>query len=134
MSEFVCVVSDPLTGKAYRLELKGKKADYLVGKKIGDIVDGEPIGLPGYKLMVTGGTDKDGFPMRPDVHGTARKAIILSGPPGFHPKRKGERRRKMVRGNVISREIRQVNLKVVEITGNPPSLEQLLGKEEKKKE
>ena len=49
-------------------------------------------------LEITGGSDNDGFPMRKDVEGSARKKIILTGAPGFHPKTDGLRKRKSVRG------------------------------------
>ena len=51
--------------------------------------------------------------MRPDVTGAAKRKILLSSPPGFHPKEDGERRRKTVRGNVISQEIVQINTIIV---------------------
>jgi len=65
-------------------------------------------------LQITGGSDKDGFPMRRNVHGGVRRKIILSGGTGFNPQKEGERRRKTVRGNVITEEIVQINLKIVE--------------------
>jgi small subunit ribosomal protein S6e len=128
---FKVVVSDPKTKKAYQKEID-QKASTLLGKKIGEKLSGQPIGLTGYELELTGGSDKDGFPMRKDVDGSGRKRIILSSAPGFHPERKGQRRRKSVRGNTISPEIIQVNTKV---TGyGQKSLQELLGgpKEEKK--
>ncbi|MEM5853975.1 MAG: S6e family ribosomal protein, partial [Candidatus Aenigmatarchaeota archaeon] len=70
-------------------------------------------GLPGYVLKITGGTDKDGFPMHPSVEGSVKKRVLLSEPPCFHPKKKGERRRKTVRGNTISSDIVQINVKMV---------------------
>ncbi len=45
--------------------------------------------------------------------GGVKKALLLSGPPGFHPKNKGERRRKYVRGNTITEDIVQINTKLV---------------------
>jgi len=33
---------------------------------------------------------------------------------GFHPSQKGERQRKTLRGNVITEEIVQINMKIVE--------------------
>lgn len=72
------------------------------------------MGLSGHKLRVTGGSDKDGFPMRPGIHGGVRVRVILSGGVGFHSKRQGERRRKTLRGNVITEEIVQINMKIVE--------------------
>ncbi|MEM3292421.1 MAG: S6e family ribosomal protein, partial [Saccharolobus sp.] len=60
-----------------------------------------------------GGSDNSGFPMRSDVTGAAKRKIILSSPPGFYPKEDGERRRKTIRGNVISQEIVQINTIIV---------------------
>ncbi len=119
------VVSDPETGKAYNIELDEAKAKIFIGKKIGDIVKASPIGLKGYELKITGGSDKDGFPMRKDIHGGVRKKILLTSPPGYRPKRKGVRRRKMVRGNEITPEIVQINTKIVK--KGKKSIEELLG-------
>jgi small subunit ribosomal protein S6e len=86
----------------------------LVGKKIGEVVDGAVANMAGYKLKITGGTDKDGIPMRPDIHGSAKSHVILSGGVGFHPKSEGERRRKVIRGNTISTESKFINLSIVD--------------------
>ena len=106
-------VSDPRTGKTKPVHLTPEQFRPFIGLKIGDIIDGSVVGMPGYKLKITGGTDKDGFPMRPDVHGGVKVRLLLSGPPGFRPKRKGERRRKTVRGNTITEDIIQVNTVIV---------------------
>ncbi len=119
------VVSDPETGRAYNIELNEEKAKIFIGKRIGDTVDASPIGLKGYELLITGGSDKDGFPMRKDIHGRVRKRVLLSSPPGYRPKRKGVRRRKMVRGNEITPEIVQINTKIVK--KGKKSIEELLG-------
>jgi small subunit ribosomal protein S6e len=113
MARWKFVVNDPGTKKSFQLEIDQNKALSLVGKKIGEEFEGEIIGLPGYKLKITGGTDRDGFPMHPSVPGMGRKRILLSSPPGFRPKKKGQRKRKMVRGNVISEDIAQINCKIV---------------------
>ena len=39
---------------------------------------------------------------------------MLSGGAGFTPKKKGERKRKTVRGSTITDEIVQINMKIVE--------------------
>jgi len=70
--------------------------------------------LSGYKLKITGGSDKDGFPMRPNIHGGVRVGAILSEGVGFHPSQRGERQRKTLRGNVITESIVQINMKIVE--------------------
>ena len=108
------IVSDPSTGKSQKFELEDAKMGPVVGKKIGEVVDGTFAGLQGFKLKITGGTDKDGFPMRPDVHGSAKNFIILSGGVGYHPPSKGARKRKLVRGNTVSNETKFLNLAVVE--------------------
>jgi len=128
MATFKVVISDPKTGKAKQIEVSGDKANAFIGKKIGDIIEGSVIGLSGYKLKITGGTDKDGFPMRPDIHGAVRKRVLLSAGPGFKPRKPGERRRKTVRGNAISEDIVQINTVVVEYGEKP--LEELLGSQE----
>ena len=126
------VISDPKTRKSYQLEVEPTKALTLIGKKIGEEFNGDLIGLGGYTLKITGGSDKDGFPMHPDVTGPGRKKILLSSPPGFHPKMKGERRRKLIRGNTVSEDISQINVKVEKSGEN--ALEQMFpAKEEKEK-
>jgi small subunit ribosomal protein S6e len=107
------IVSDPSTGKSQKVELEDARMTPLIGKKIGDVVDGAVANMAGYKLKITGGTDKDGIPMRPDIHGSAKSQIILSEGVGFHPKSEGERRRKVIRGNTISSESKFLNLSIV---------------------
>ncbi len=121
MAEFKAIIADPKNGKTYKHDITGHYANALVGKKIGDEVDGLYVGLPGYKLLVTGGSDKDGFPMRPDLPGPRRKRLLVSGGVGFHPPRPGMRKKKTVRGNTISPDILQLNLKIVQ--RGPKSLE-----------
>ena len=63
MTNFQFIISDPETRKAYKVEIEQSKVLALIGKKIGDEFNGDIIGLSGYTLKITGGTDKDGFPM-----------------------------------------------------------------------
>ncbi len=77
-------------------------------------IDGAIAGMQGYKLKLTGGTDKDGIPMRPDVHGSAKARIVLSGGVGYKPKDKGMQKRKIVRGNTVSQETTFLNFSIVE--------------------
>lgn len=125
------VISEPKTGKSYQIEVDEKKSKALYGSKINEEIDGGVIGLNGYKLQIRGGTDKEGFPMRKDVHGIERRKILISSGAGFNKKRKGERKRKSVRGNVISEFIEQVNFKVIK-EGQKP-LGEIAGKKEEKK-
>ncbi len=131
MANFKICVSDPASKKAHQKEIDQAQSGML-GKKIGDKVQGDSLGLPGYEIEITGGSDNDGFPMRKDVEGPARKKIILTSPPGYHPTSRGKRKRKSVRGNTISQDISQVNLKVVK--SGPKDIEQLFGKADGKKQ
>jgi len=71
----VLIVSDPATGTSQRVEIEDAQLRPLVGTRIGMTIDGAIAGMQGYKLKLTGGTDKDGIPMRPDVHGSAKARI-----------------------------------------------------------
>jgi small subunit ribosomal protein S6e len=114
MAKFKIIVSDPETGESKTLEVEGTRAVPLVGRKLGEVIDGAAVGMSGHKLQITGGSDKDGFPMRPNVHGGVRISVILSEGVGFRPTKAGERQRKTLRGNVITEEIVQINMKIVE--------------------
>jgi len=98
---------------AFQVRVTGEAAQRLIGLRIGDSVEGVIVGLPHVRLVIRGGSDLAGFPMRPDVPGTVKRYLLLSSGPGFRPREKGERRRKLVRGNTISEEIVQVNTVVV---------------------
>jgi len=114
LAKFKIIVSDPETGKSQSVELEETQAVPLIGRKLGEVIDGAAVKLSGYKLKITGGSDKDGFPMRPNIHGGVRIGAILSEGVGFHPSQKGERKRKTLRGNVITDAIVQINMKIVE--------------------
>jgi small subunit ribosomal protein S6e len=123
---FKLVISDPETGKAVQYELDDAKTNAMVGKHVGEMVEGDVLGLPGYKLKITGGSDSAGFPIRPDVHGSGKKRVLIRNPPGFRSDRKGMARRKTVRGRELNADISQVNMRVEE-KGTTP-LEELVMK------
>jgi small subunit ribosomal protein S6e len=114
MAKFKVIVSDPQAGTSKVVELEEARAAPFIGRKIGEIIDGAVVDLPAQKVQIRGGSDKDGVPMRGNVHGGVRRAVVLSGGTGFSPKEKGERRRKTVRGSTITDEIVQINMKIVE--------------------
>ncbi|MGQ9529912.1 MAG: 30S ribosomal protein S6e [Candidatus Bathycorpusculaceae bacterium] len=132
MPKFKIIISDPETRTSKTIELEETRALPLIGKKIGEVIDGSIVDLPNHKIQITGGSDKDGFPMRPNVHGGVRRKVVLSGGVGFNPKNEGDRRRKTIRGNVITDEIVQINMKIVEKPKKPK--EKRKAKEEKGKE
>ncbi len=101
-------------GSSKKISIDEKRFHRLEGLKIGDTVNGGLIGFPNYEFAITGGSDSSGFPMRKDVHGPVKKRIFLSKRGiGYHPQRKGEKRRRTVRGNEVTSDMTLVNLKVI---------------------
>lgn len=125
MPTFKLIVSDPHTHTSAIHELKEQRAQMFVGLKIGDTLDASVLGIPSH-IRITGGSDKAGFPMRRDVTGGGRRRILLAKGPGYRPPRRGERRRKLVRGNTITDEIYQINAVLHEakekVVAAPPPL------------
>ena len=109
MANFKLTISD-VKGKSITKELKEGDANPLMGLVIGAETDAAIVGLAG-KLKITGGSDKSGVPMRGDLHGMARKRVLLSKGVGLQDTEHGLRKRKLVRGNTVSDEIFQVNCK-----------------------
>lgn len=118
-------------GHSYQKEIDKEAKQALIGLQIGEELEGSLLGLNGYQLEVRGGSDKQGFPMRKSVEGSARRSLVLKKGAGKGHGSK-ERQRKTVRGRVISDGIEQLNLKVV--TTGEKDLEELLTAEPESKE
>ncbi len=100
-------------GLSKLIEIDEKKFRFE-GMKIGDTIKGGLIGFPNYDFEITGGSDASGFPMRKDVHGPVKKRILVSKRGiGYKPRRKGEKRRKTVRGSEITFDMTLINLKIL---------------------
>jgi small subunit ribosomal protein S6e len=125
------VISDTKAGKAYS---KKTEEDVFLNKRIGDEVDLGIVGLVGFKAKITGGSDKQGFPMKPTVEGQGRRKILVRKGVGVKLDEKGKIVRKSMRGNSVSKEIVQLNLAVTK--EGSTKLDELIrpgeGKEEKK--
>lgn len=113
-------------GETHQIEVEDSAQ--LVGKKIGETFDGGIIGLDGYEIEITGGTDTSGIPMRESIEGPLRKRVLIEKGQGIRDTEEGTRKRKSVRGNTVSDETEQLNTKVVE--EGSKSIEELLGEEE----
>jgi small subunit ribosomal protein S6e len=113
LAQFKLVISDA-KGKSITQELKDRAAQPLLGSKIGDVIDSSVVGISGGKMKFTGGSDKSGTPMRPDVHGGVKKYVLLSHGVGMKNIVDGNRIRKLVRGNMVTEEIYQLNCILVE--------------------
>ena len=77
MTDFKAVIAHTKLGRCVQKDVTGDKGDALLGKKIGDSIDGNLLGFEGYTFQLTGGSDKAGFPMRWDVQGTGKKKILV---------------------------------------------------------
>lgn len=108
--EIKLVISFP-DGKTEQKELKGEEAERFIGYRIGEKFDGKSVGLSD-SLIITGGSDKDGFPMKKGVYGSRREKLLLAGGIGYHPSDDGVRKKKRVRGDTITDDIVQINTKV----------------------
>jgi small subunit ribosomal protein S6e len=137
MAVFKFVIAE--NGKCYQLEKDQKTCEQIVGMKIGNKFPGDVIGLEGYQLKITGGTDKDGFPMNKSVDGIVKKKILATKGHCFSGMKRdgkilkeisGIRRKKTIRGNVVDRNTVQINTKVLK--SGAKSLEELVPKKEKK--
>ncbi|MCK9580360.1 MAG: 30S ribosomal protein S6e [Methanoregula sp.] len=109
MVEFKVVVSDPKTGRAYNVDASGGAAGAIVGKSIGDEVDAGSLGLAGYKLKITGASDRTGTTAKKGIPGAGKRKLLLAGGIGFRPVMDGERRRKTVRASEITQDFVQIN-------------------------
>ena len=112
MAKFKVIVSDPQDGTSKVVEVEEARATPFLGRRMGETIDGIVVDMPAHKIQILGGSDKDGVPMRANVHGGIRRQVVLSEGAGFKSKRKGGRKRKMVRGNIITDEIVQINAKI----------------------
>jgi small subunit ribosomal protein S6e len=125
---FKICINEPKAKKSWQVE---KEVPSLIGLKIGDKFDGSVLGLPGFTLQITGGSDKEGFPMRYDLTGTARRKALMATGPGFRSTAEGLKRRKYIRGNMISTDTMQVNCKITEGEGDIPTILGIQPKEKK---
>jgi small subunit ribosomal protein S6e len=122
MVEYKLVISDKATSIARTVG--DPKAAGFLGKRIGETIGGEVIGATGYIFRITGGTDKSGFPLRPDLPGARQTRLYVGEGFGFHAPRLGMRRRRTFRGNTVSEDTVQINL-IVEQKGGQPLAELL---------
>lgn len=112
MAEFTVAVSDPDSGETHQIDVADQDANRFVGREIGEEVDGSAVGLDGFTLEITGGSDDAGRPMRDDVRGAALSELLLEGGTGYNPSRDGERKRVTVRGREVGDATRQINARI----------------------
>jgi len=118
-------------GKAWRFEVGNET---VAGRVIGDKVSGGEVKaeLEGYEFEITGGSDDSGFPFSKDIEGLGLRKVLLTTGFGMRERTRGLRRRKTVRGKVITEKIAQINMKVIK-TGSK-KLEEIFADQNKPKE
>ncbi len=85
-------------------------------KKISQEVAGDNVSdeFKGYVLQITGGNDKQGFPMKQGVLLASRARLLLAdGHSCYRTRRMGERKRKSVRGCIVGPDIAVLSLVIV---------------------
>lgn len=111
-------------GKSYQKKIVGEAGDFFLNKKLGEVVQGNKFGLGGYEFVLTGGSDKAGFPMRRGIV-SERKRILTGRGVGFNgydrngKSQPGLVRRRTVCGDCVTKQIQQVNLKVMKEGSEP---------------
>eukprot|EP01129_Flabellula_baltica_P015399 TRINITY_DN77_c0_g1_i2.p1 TRINITY_DN77_c0_g1~~TRINITY_DN77_c0_g1_i2.p1 ORF type:complete len:243 (-),score=64.13 TRINITY_DN77_c0_g1_i2:42-770(-) len=88
---------------------------FLYDKKISEDFLADPLGeqFRGYVMRITGGFDKQGFPMKQGVLRPDRTRLLLGAETGLRVMRKGERKRKSVRGCIVAQDISLLNVIIV---------------------
>ncbi len=108
------VYSDKKSGKTAQVEVPKDHEPMLLGKKIGETIDGGVVGMDGYKLQITGLSDTMGAPSRREVDGTRKVYMLIANGPGIVGAKKGKRMRRLIRGNTVSADTGQINTLIVE--------------------
>ena len=110
-------ISFPANGSQKLVEIEDeRKLRAFMDRRMGHEVPGDALGdeFKGYVFRITGGNDKQGFPMKQGVmHPTRVRLLLSDGHSCYRPRRTGERRRKSVRGCIVAMDLAVLALAVV---------------------
>jgi small subunit ribosomal protein S6e len=109
-------IANPATALQKILDIDDEKTlRAFYDKRIGQEVEGDCFGeeFKGYIFRISGGNDKQGFPMKQGVLSATRARLLLTkGLSCYRPRRTGERKRKSVRGCIVGPDLSVLNLVV----------------------
>jgi len=115
-------IAVPSTGLQKVIEIDDeKRLQNLYDRRMAQEADGSVIGeeFTGYIFRISGGNDKQGFPMRQGVLTNSRVRLLCKkGHKTYRQRRSGERKRKSVRGCIVGQDIAVLNLVVTKIGEN----------------
>jgi len=110
-------IAYPANGSQKLIEIEDeRRLRVFMDKRMGQEVPGDSVGpeFAGYIFKITGGNDKQGFPMKQGVMHPSRVKLLLSkGHSCYRPRRTGERKRKSVRGCIVAGDLAVLSLVVV---------------------
>ncbi|EFY88309.1 40S ribosomal protein S6 [Metarhizium acridum CQMa 102] len=110
-------ISYPANGSQKLIDIDDeRKLAVFMEKRMGAEVAGDSVGdeFKGYIFRITGGNDKQGFPMKQGVMHPGRVRLLLSeGHSCYRPRRSGERKRKSVRGCIVGMDLSVLALSIV---------------------
>ncbi|KAK8130488.1 40S ribosomal protein S6-B, partial [Apiospora kogelbergensis] len=110
-------ISYPANGSQKLIEIEDeRKLRDFMEKRMGAEVPGDNLGdeFKGYIFRITGGNDKQGFPMKQGVmHPTRVRLLLSEGHSCYRPRRTGERKRKSVRGCIVGMDLSVLALSIV---------------------
>ncbi|KAJ3152000.1 40S ribosomal protein S6 [Geranomyces variabilis] len=109
-------IAYPALGTQKSIEIEDERNRIFYEKRMSQEVQGDALGdeFKGYVFKITGGNDKQGFPMKQGVLEARRVRLLLSeGHSCYRPRRTGERKRKSVRGCIVGSDISALALVVV---------------------
>jgi small subunit ribosomal protein S6e len=116
-------IAAPTTGLQKVVEIDDEvKLQNLYEKRMSQEVDGSTIGeeYAGYIFRISGGNDKQGFPMRQGILTNTRVRLLMQkGHKCYRQRRTGERKRKSVRGCIVGQDIAVLNLVIAKMGDNP---------------
>jgi len=110
-------ISYPANGSQKLIEIEDeRRLRVFMERRMGQEVPGDSLGdeFKGYVFRITGGNDKQGFPMKQGVmHPTRVRLLLSDGHSCYRPRRTGERKRKSVRGCIVGMDLSVLALSIV---------------------